>query len=74
MQEEESLRNLDFVKYYNNLELFFNNKIKNKKWTEEEALIFLKILSIICPFLSQYIYEIALNERDYIMFEPWPRY
>ena len=60
--------------YVAKIEYIFNNKIRNKKWTEDEALIFLKLISIVCPFISEYIFRNIFNQRDYIIFEEWPRY
>ncbi len=68
------INNLRIDLYVSKLEYVFNNKIRNKKWTEDEALIYLKLLSIVCPFITEFLFENVFNQHNYIIFEEWPKY
>ncbi len=65
---------LNFKDYYKKIEHFFETKINNKKWSEEDALNFLKLLSILTPITCESIYREKFNGRDYLMYEYFPTY
>lgn len=59
--------------YAARLEYCFLNKLKNKSWTENAALLFLKLISLICPTMSEYIFEKTFGNFN-LLFEEWPNY
>ena len=59
--------------YAANIEFFFYKTLKNKKWTEDEALIYLKLLSPICPFICEKLFKEIYNSEN-LLFEEWPTY
>ena len=65
-------KNLDFLTYFKKIQNFFFVKIENKAWCEEDALTFLKLLSILTPVCAQYLYKTRFNGRDYLMYETFP--
>ena len=69
----ELINVLDITNYTKELEFFFYKEINNKKWTQDQALTYLKLLSIICPFVCEYIFNLKFDNYD-ILFEEWPTY
>lgn len=71
--ELEKLANkLEYKEYYLKLEWFFNNKIRNYAWSEEDALKFVKLLCVIAPNTSELLFRYKFMSRDYLMFETFP--
>lgn len=62
-----------FEDYAASLEFFFYKELKNKKWTEDQALLYLKLISPICPFISEYLFK-KIYHSENILFEEWPTY
>lgn len=62
----------DFLNYFKTIQRFFDTKIENKKWSEEDALLFLKLLSILTPVSAEYLYRTKFGGRDYLMYESFP--
>lgn len=40
--------------------------------SEREALIYLKLVSIVCPFTSQKLFEEIFEENYFLVYEEWP--
>lgn len=62
----------DFLNYFKTIQRFFETKIENKKWSEEDALLFLKLISILTPISAEYLYRTKFGGRDYLMYESFP--
>ncbi len=62
----------NIAKYTETLLHFFYEFVINKDMSGNEAIVFLKLVSIICPFISQQLYEETFNQNYLIIYEEWP--
>lgn len=66
------LENNDICKYIDTILHFFYDVMLIKKITENEALVYLKLASILCPFTCQKLFEETLNQNYLLIYEEWP--
>lgn len=66
------LRQRQLKEYVSALMKFFYEVLSNEKMTENQALIYLKLLSIVMPFTAQHIFEEVYKQTYFIVYEEWP--
>ncbi len=64
---------LDMASFTKTLEFFFYKEFNLKKWTQNQSLIFTKLLSIVCPFITEKVFNEYFKSED-LLFEEWPTY
>ena len=69
----EDYESLNFNTAISQLMIFINAVYKEGNLPYEYAIGFTKILSPVCPFLAEHIWEI-LGNKDTITYEKWPTY
>lgn len=69
----EDYESLNFNTAISQLMIFINAVYKEGNLPYEYAIGFTKILSPVCPFLAEHIWEI-LGNKDTIAYEKWPTY
>lgn len=68
----EMLAASDLKKYVENLMTYYFQVLSHEKMTANQALIYLKLLSIVCPFMSQELFEEVFNQTYFLVYEDWP--
>lgn len=74
-----SLKCVEYIKtgnikdYVKDIEFFFYKELNLKKWTESIALTYTKLLSVVCPFVSEKVFNEYFKLED-LIFEQWPTY
>lgn len=63
-------KNLDL--YIESITKFLYDELLVQKMSEHEALIYLKLVSIVCPFICQKIFEEVFEENYFLVYEEWP--
>lgn len=66
------LSNNDYEPYVTTIMKFFYEHLLNEKMTENQALIYLKLLSLAMPFTSQEIFEEVFLQKYFLVYEEWP--
>lgn len=59
--------------YVKDLEFFFYKELNLKKWTQSIALTYTKLLSVVCPFICEKVFNEYFKLED-LIFEEWPTY
>ena len=76
---EFSLNCVEYIKtgnikdYVKDIEFFFYKELNLKKWTESIALTYTKLLSVVCPFVTEKVFNEYFKLED-LIFEQWPTY
>lgn len=76
---EFSLKCVEYIKtgnikdYVKDIEFFFYKELNLKKWTESIALAYTKLLSVVCPFITEKVFNEYFKLED-LLFEQWPTY
>ncbi len=58
--------------YVEQMMRFFYEVLSEEKMTANQALIYLKLLSLICPFICQEIFENVFKQSYFLVYEDWP--
>ena len=76
---EELLKNLNYSlneynisEYIKTIMNFTDEVLTEEVMTEYQSLQFLKLLSIIIPYSSQYLYENVYDQSYFIVYDSWP--
>lgn len=66
------IENNNISQYIDLILHFFYDEMFAKDMSENEALVYLKLISIICPFISQRLFEEVFGQNYLIIYEEWP--
>ena len=66
------LKNKRLDLYIESINRFLFEELLTNKMSEREALIYLKLVSIVCPFTSQKLFEEIFEENYFLVYEEWP--
>lgn len=66
------LREKNLCDYVSTIINFMFENLLNEKMTEHQALLYLKLLSLLAPFRTQKIFEDIFGQRYFIVYEEWP--
>lgn len=58
--------------YIESITKFLYEELLANKMSEREALIYLKLVSIVCPFKTQKLFEEIFEEDYFLVYEEWP--
>lgn len=61
-----------FALYIEVIMKFFYEELLANKMSSREAIIYLKLVSIICPFTSQEIFSSIFDKDFFVVYEEWP--
>ena len=66
------IENNNISQYIDLILHFFYDEMLAKDMSANEALVYLKLISIICPFVSQRLFEEVFGQNYLIIYEEWP--
>lgn len=58
--------------YIESITRFLYDELLANKMSEREALIYLKLISVVCPFTAQRLFEEIFEENYFLVYEEWP--
>ncbi len=70
----EDFEELSFNTAISQLMIFVNDVYKEKKFSYQQAIGFLKLLNPVAPHITEEIYQTVFNKKDTITYSEWPKY
>lgn len=70
----DDFESLSFNTAISQMMSFVNEVYKEKRFSRNQAIGFLKLLNPICPHITEEIYATVFNRKHTIAYEQWPTY